>query len=130
MASKEVRIVVSAKDEATQVFKRLGIEVQSTTKRLDKFAKNTQRAGRYLLTHFTLPLALAAGRFVKAASDFTETSSKFDAAFGDMADSSREFANQLARDMNRSRVQMQNFMADTMAMAKPILEVDSLPMRN
>lgn len=122
MASKEVRIVVSAKDEATQVFKRLGIEVQSTTKRLDKFAKNTQRAGRYLLTHFTLPLALAAGRFVKAASDFTETSSKFDAAFGDMADSSREFANQLARDMNRSRVQMQNFMADTMAMAKPILE--------
>lgn len=122
MASKEVRIVVSAKDEATQVFKRLGIEVQSTTKRLDKFATNTQRAGRYLLTHFTLPLALAAGRFVKAASDFTETSSKFDAAFGDMADSSREFANQLARDMNRSRVQMQNFMADTMAMAKPILE--------
>lgn len=122
MASKEVRIIVSAKDQATQIFRRLGIEVEGTTKKLDNFAKTTRRAGRYMTTHLTLPLALAAGRFVKAASDFTETSSKFDAAFGEMADASRDFANQLADDMYRSRTQMQNFMADTMAMTKPILE--------
>ena len=122
MGKKEVQIVVSAKDQATQVFKRLGISVEGSTKQLDKFAKTTRRAGRYLTTFVTGPLVLAAGRFVKAASDFTETSSKFDAAFGDMADSSRAFANQLADDMYRSRAQMQNFMADTMAMTKPVLE--------
>lgn len=121
MANKEVQIIVSAKDMATQTFKRLEISLTGTTKQLDRLGKSLNSIGKTWTTTLTVPIALAGAGMIKLAADAEQTANKFDVSFQDMANSARQTMNQLADDLGRSSVQMQNFAADAQAILSPMV---------
>jgi TP901 family phage tail tape measure protein len=69
-----------------------------------------QSTGKNLTIGVTLPLLAAGAGMVKLASDAEETGSKFDAVFGDLTDSTRDWTKQHADSVNRSRFDLEKYM--------------------
>lgn len=57
---------------------------------------------------------------IKAASDFQEAFSKFETVFGDQSQAMRQFANELARQLGRSELQIVHFLASAQDLFVPI----------
>jgi hypothetical protein len=72
-------------DKMASSFKKVGHN-------LDKLAKKSRDVGKSLFIKATLPIALLAGSFVKAASDYQESINKVDVAFGKASGSVKKFA--------------------------------------
>lgn len=84
LASINVKFSVDLKSFSTSM--------QSALRDIDKFGQKMQAVGRGLSTYVTLPLLAAGAASIKFASDFEESSNKVDVAFGDSADSVKEFS--------------------------------------
>jgi hypothetical protein len=78
------------------------------SKRLDKFASTTKNAGRTLVG-ITAPLTIIGALAVREASKVAELQGRFDAAFGDSADSVRAWSDTFARAINGSREELRQF---------------------
>lgn len=67
-------------------------EMQNSLRAIDKFGQKMQQLGQSMSTYVTLPILAAGGAAIKFASDFEESSNKVDVAFGNNADSVKEFS--------------------------------------
>jgi hypothetical protein len=96
----------------------LGFKVDEQTlnnydKLVKKIAVDMQQFGRQATTFVTLPLALAAGFAVKAASDAAETQSKFSVVFDEVSKDAKRVAEDLRDNYGLSRRASQELLANT-----------------
>ncbi len=75
---------------------------------LERTAKKMTSLGQSMSLGVTLPLALAGGAFVKAAADAEESQSRFNMVFGDLAESSTAFADELGDAVGRSTIKIKD----------------------
>lgn len=67
-------------------------EMQNSIRRIGALGKELQNTGRNLSTYVSLPLVAAGAAAIKFASDYNESLNKVDVAFGDSAQSVKDFA--------------------------------------
>ncbi len=91
----------------TAAFKRQAASVSTILKRVRTSMLAVSRAAKFMLLGQIASFALA----VKAASDYEETFSKFEAVFKDQAQAAKAWADEMAKAMNRSTVAMLGFLA-------------------
>lgn len=72
------------------------------------------------LTSIISGLTNVSTAIIKIAGDAAETRSKFNVIFGQMADDTRSFANQLADSVGRARIDIEDFIASFQTILKPM----------
>ena len=118
MNQAQLELIINARDQASRVMK----DVQTNMGKLNDIAKNVARQGLGAmksafdkvaigLVGLKVGLGLFGKSTLQAASDYEETSSKFNVVFGDMADATRDWVNTTATDLGRSRTQLEGYMA-------------------
>lgn len=85
------KLTKAAKDYNPQMA-QIGQKLTNTGEKLKDVGSKIQGVGNKLSTHLTLPLAAAGAAMVKAASDFDENVNKIDVAFGNSAQSVKDWA--------------------------------------
>lgn len=93
--------------------------LRSAQRRLRAFGASVRAMGARLFTAGSLvagPLSLA----VKAASDMEETMNKFNVVFGDNSAAMKEWGDEFAGQIGRSRKQVADFLAGTQDLLVPI----------
>ena len=93
--------------------------LNAARKRLQAFGASARAIGTKLLTAGSLvaaPLSFA----VKAGSDMEETMNKFNVVFGDNAPAVKNWSDQFAGQMGRSKKQVADFLAGTQDLLVPI----------
>ena len=93
--------------------------LNAARKRLQAFGSSARAIGTRLLTAGSLvaaPLSFA----VKAGSDMEETMNKFNVVFGQNAPAVKEWSDQFAGQMGRSKKQVADFLAGTQDLLVPI----------
>lgn len=83
-----------------------------------EFGEKAVSAGKTLTAGLTVPILGIGANMVKISSDVEESQSKFNAVFLDMADSSRKAFDQLAQDVGRSSLKLQDMGGSLGALAK------------
>lgn len=97
--NKEVQIVISAKELASQAFKKLGMVVDATENKLDKFGNKLTGIGANLTVGLSTGLALAGGAAIKMGMDAVESENLFTVSMGKMADSARKWSDGLRQQL-------------------------------
>lgn len=97
----DLNIRVNVQDKFSQGFKKLTGNLQNTADKLDSFGKKASLA-------ITAPMILAGGFAIKAAADAEEMENRFQAVFGNLADSSAEFADELGNAVGRSTIKIKD----------------------
>ena len=93
-------------------------QIAGLSNSVQNFAEKTAAAGKALTAGVTLPVVGLGANMVKIAADVAESQSKFDAVFQDMADSSRSTFDQMAKDVGRSSLKLQDMGGSLGALAK------------
>lgn len=93
--------------------KKLNQGVSNVEKGLRNASKRAIGLGKTLSVGVTLPIVGIGVAAIKAASDFEESSSKFNTVFSDLRDESSATAKQLAKDFGLSRGQATQLLGDT-----------------
>lgn len=108
MAEETVQITAVLKDQ----FSRQSNAITKSIAGLDKALGDLSKTLGPLASRFTVfGAALSAVGLSRLASDAEETASKFDAVFKDLADDTRDFVDNLATSVGRSRTELTGFLA-------------------
>ncbi len=86
-----------------QTANKIGSSFEGIGTKLEKISKKTGAIGKELFVKATLPVALLAGTFIKAASDYQESINKVDVAFGSASKSVKEFASNTGKNFGIDR---------------------------
>lgn len=89
-----VEAVITAKDEASKVIKRVGDSAQEVGKRFEDIGLTLERTGKRMTTLVTLPILGAGAAAIKTAADFEQTQIAFTSMLG-----SAEKAKTLLKDL-------------------------------
>lgn len=95
--SPKIKNIQRQVDRATQSINRsaakIGTSFDEAGKRIGAFGNKIRSVGQNLFLKTTLPLGFLARSFIKSASDYNESINKVDVAFGNAANSVKEFTN-------------------------------------
>ena len=101
---------------AVSQLQRLNGRVDRLKHAFQRLTVAAERFGRWGLLRITMPLVGLGGLMVNTASWAEEMGTKFDTVFGDMADASRQWADDTAEAIGRSSLQLQDYLAETQNM--------------
>jgi hypothetical protein len=105
-----VRAVVEGADGYVRDMDKLGKADATTENGLKNIAKTAKVSG-LALTAFAGAAGLIGFKLVQAASDVEEMQSKFNIVFGSLADEAEQWAAETAAATNRSKYELQGFLA-------------------
>ena len=91
--------------------KQFRTKMQEAEKTFKRFGQKMQNVGGTMSRTVTAPLMLLGGGAIKAASDFEETESKFDAVFQHLSDGAKDWAAETASAFNRSKGDVMGYMS-------------------
>lgn len=117
MAEVALNIFIRAYDQAKGAFTRLEDDLGGAQKRADGLNRSMEhsqaalRSAGQAATVTGLAIMAAAGYMVNSASNAEESGSKFDAVFKSGADGARQWAEDQAEALNRSRFAIEQYMA-------------------
>lgn len=80
--------------------------------RIQQINKGLMDFGKWGITRLTLPLVALGGLLTNTASQAEEMQAKFDTVFGDLAQSTQTWAEDTAKAVGRSRIDLQTYLAD------------------
>jgi TP901 family phage tail tape measure protein len=86
-------------------------KIETVGKDLDGVGKRMEKFGKKASTFLTLPLVGVGTAMLLSASEAEEAGSKFDAVFKDLAKPTREWAEETAKALSRSRFELEDFLA-------------------
>ncbi|MEW6661969.1 MAG: phage tail tape measure protein [Bacillota bacterium] len=89
---------------------------KQTAKKLKDLGKDIADFGKEMTTSITLPITGAGAAVVKFASDAEEMRGKFKVVFGELEDDVRSWAATQAAAMNRSQIDIENYLANSQNM--------------
>lgn len=102
MASENIDIILSLRDQASQALLKFEKNVKTTRDRLEDTAKSAQNLG-YKMAAMGTAIVGAAGLTVKAASDLAESMNAVNVVFGDAADEVLQFGKTAAQSAGLSQ---------------------------
>lgn len=90
---KKIQSSLEATRDKTQAIARsMASSLDKVKNKLDSIGKKSINFGKDMFLKTTLPLGLLAGKFIKDASDYSESINKVDVAFGEASKTVKEFS--------------------------------------
>ncbi len=117
MPKQLLEYIITAKNEATKVLKKMQKDFNNVEKQTKILSKSLDQAS-VKFTILTAAMVGAGSLFVKLASDAEETQNKFDAVFGSMSDQAEMFANTLSESVGRNATDLKDGLAAFQGFAK------------
>ena len=95
-------------------------KIKAASEAMKQFGDKAKKAGSYMTTHFTAPIAAGYTAAAKYASDYEENMNKLDVAFGENSEAVKEWANTARVSFGLSKVQASESAAAFGALGKGI----------